>query len=877
LISSVISEEGIIFDTRNNNNLELNWPVFPFNNGWEESTVYANGRDYQQLTICNIANTKIQNNWIRSNYIPNQDQARLIYIDISFSVRTCQDLANVKSCRESFHLYFHETEETDLPVNERTLRHFKKVDTIAAENRFKPGQESTPNQKTLRIENLKGEKGFFLAIRDEGACLSIQHIKIYYKYCPEMTSNFVSYPKTITGPELYSQSEAMGRCVQNAENSRMIGHPVKICTGNGQWSSFDSGTCLCKPGYEEHNTNGVMECKACPENTYKSTSGSDYCKRCPLHSSTEASTGQQSCKCKPSYYKASSDPEHMACTQPPSKVSFAKSEVDGQTIKLSWAVPRNSGGRLPSDLKYQVQCAICDDTCTPVRSCSTANVFLQSKVHIANDLQPGKLYRFRIYAYNSVSELASSSFDFYELFEETKLNPTEPILVQNEKLIKTVPSLLDPTDFPEESESYLSLKNVIILVSSILLILCILVLYFLSLKLRSSSCRTGTNSSYNGSTSTAESKIENQSFLKQSLSNRTSSVLDIARFPSLSNPVTGTMKTGGWKFCDGTGKMEPCLIDIQTVENQDFSILSTLATDKTSTISKANILLSSSQTSSECLNMPITHINFSSKHHMKQTLYLLHSSKSYRYILTPEFLISSCPNAFLTENIEFTSLYDYLPGLSFNQKLNLCYQCLQAIEHAEVNLQVRFEKLTCDNFAVTKSGEIRLYKFHEQYSEKNCTKYLPLEVLTEKSSKICLIWQIGTLIWEILSGRKIYSENNSEDMKSLISSGFRTGNPEKTTPNSIYSMILKCWSEKPSGRPKLSHIIDEIRRSVSGNTIKTPSKSPIGVSLGARSYSSIGTLETSSNDERHKHALTVVPIEEGRVDIRFTRGTTIEV
>ena len=266
----------------------------------------------------------------------------------------------------------------------------------------------------------------------------------------------------------------------------------------------------------------------------------------------------------------------MACTQPPSKVSFAKTEVDGQTIKISWAVPRNSGGRLPSDLKYQVQCAICDNTCTPVRSCSTANVFLKSKVHIASDLTPGKLYRFRIYAYNSVSELANKSYDFYELFEETKVNPTEPIIVQNEKLIKTVPSLLDPTDFPEESESYLSLKNVIILVSSILLILCILVLYFLSLKLRSSSCRTGTNSSYNGSTSTAESKIENQSFLKQSLSNRTSSVLDMARFPSMANPVTGTMKTGGWKFCDGTGKMEPCLIDIQTVENQDFSILSTL-------------------------------------------------------------------------------------------------------------------------------------------------------------------------------------------------------------------------------------------------------------------------------------------------------------
>ena len=223
------------------------------------------GKDYRQLMVCNIAKPTKQDNWVRTKFIKNSVGAQLLYVDISFSVRSCHDLRHVKSCKESFSLHFLESNDESLEVNYKEFSKFKFVDTIAAEGRFDPGNvDHAFNFKTRRIilgENTK--KGFYLALRDRGACLSIQYIKIYYKYCPEVNDKFVHFPITMTSRSQYEQVAAKGECIDNAvldRDKRALGFPIKYCTGNGEWAERDAGGCYCDKGFEE-NDQGKCEGK----------------------------------------------------------------------------------------------------------------------------------------------------------------------------------------------------------------------------------------------------------------------------------------------------------------------------------------------------------------------------------------------------------------------------------------------------------------------------------------------------------------------------------------------------------------------------------------------------------------------------------------
>jgi ephrin-B len=55
------------------------------------------------------------------------------------------------------------------------------------------------NTETRSVEVNK--KGVYFAFRDQGACLSLLAIKVYYKTCPEITASFATYPETPTGKD----------------------------------------------------------------------------------------------------------------------------------------------------------------------------------------------------------------------------------------------------------------------------------------------------------------------------------------------------------------------------------------------------------------------------------------------------------------------------------------------------------------------------------------------------------------------------------------------------------------------------------------------------------------------------------------------------
>lgn len=437
------ADTQVLLDTRTET-LALNWKTNK-QNSWGEHSSPDN--DYRSLIVCKIYE-KQPNNWIRSNYIQNPLNAELIFVELKFAVRTCEDVSNVKTCREAFSLYLHETdinlEQNITLTRKRTQKNnliadsafsdFQLIETIAAQKRFRPElaaenplflesqdsemstTQSEMTKKTFEVPLYNNKQGFYIALHDTGACLSIDYIKIYYKYCPEKTFNFVQYPLTLSGS---SMTPAKGTCIENSSIPKTSTRfPSRYCN-DGIWMSVDENVCHCDRGFEAiSNLVNLNKCEECQANFFKFENGPETCSRCPLNSSTRNLKRQTECQCNTNYYRTVTDGIYKKCTMPPGPVDHLKGRIEGTSINITWSAPSDNGGRDYSDIKYQVECSICQkyqaisrdrQTCKfkLLESCSILNNnFLIEKKLVVKDLLPNTIYKFKVTSFNSVSPLA---------------------------------------------------------------------------------------------------------------------------------------------------------------------------------------------------------------------------------------------------------------------------------------------------------------------------------------------------------------------------------------------------------------------------------------------------------------------------------------
>lgn len=174
------------------------------------------------------------------------------------------------------------------------------------EGRFNTNTEVVINTEVKSIPVTK--KGVYFAFRDQGACISILAIKVYYISCPEVSVNFARFPATPTGREVTFIEQTVGTCVANAD---IIENPIFLCKGDGKWY-LPTGGCHCKPGYQADVDK--QECKECPIGKFKHEPGSHTCEPCPEHSKA-SDYGFTECRCDPTYYRAEKDPKNMPCTR----------------------------------------------------------------------------------------------------------------------------------------------------------------------------------------------------------------------------------------------------------------------------------------------------------------------------------------------------------------------------------------------------------------------------------------------------------------------------------------------------------------------------------------------------------------------------------
>ncbi|GCB82189.1 hypothetical protein scyTo_0022293, partial [Scyliorhinus torazame] len=226
---------------------DLKWTVYP-ESGWEE----VSGSDDEMNTVrtyevCKFG-TPNQNNWLRTTYIPRHGAQR-VYVELKFTMRDCFSIPGVPgSCKETFNLYYYESDSDSATQGSPAWMEnpYVKVDTVAADSVFPNKKVGRANTKILNLGPLR-RNGFYLAFQDQGACMALLSVRVFFKKCPAMVAGFASFPETVTGAEPTSLVIAPGTCIPNAVE---VSIPLKLyCNGDGEWI-VPLGKCTCGPGYE---------------------------------------------------------------------------------------------------------------------------------------------------------------------------------------------------------------------------------------------------------------------------------------------------------------------------------------------------------------------------------------------------------------------------------------------------------------------------------------------------------------------------------------------------------------------------------------------------------------------------------------------------
>ena len=221
---------------------------------WREGSFTADDGSLARVyTSCNVQLPNV-NNWLRTPYIHVGDEEKRVLIEVQFTMRKCDhypDPQTLQQCKESFSLLYYEAESdfanSHMPTwDTKTYRH---IDAIAADYPSADRQQISTNTETRGVAITR--RGVYFAFYDQGACMTLTRVRIYYVVCPSVVRNFAIFPNTTTGTEVAKIVQAEGVCVPGAA---IANPPSYLCKGDGTWN-FLVGGCVCMPGYEPDDRN----------------------------------------------------------------------------------------------------------------------------------------------------------------------------------------------------------------------------------------------------------------------------------------------------------------------------------------------------------------------------------------------------------------------------------------------------------------------------------------------------------------------------------------------------------------------------------------------------------------------------------------------
>uniref|UniRef100_A0A8C6DEB3 EPH receptor B4 n=1 Tax=Moschus moschiferus TaxID=68415 RepID=A0A8C6DEB3_MOSMO len=247
---------------------DLKWVTFPQVEGqWEE----LSGLDEEQHSVrtyevCDLQRAPGLAHWLRTGWVPRRGAVH-VYATLRFTMLECLSLPRAgRSCKETFTVFYFESDADTATAHTPAWMEnpYIKVDTVAAEHltRKRPGAEATGkvNVKTLRLGPLT-KAGFYLAFQDQGACMALLSLHLFYKKCAQQTVNLTYFPETVPRELVVPVA---GSCVANAMPAPGPS-PSLYCREDGQWAEQPVTGCSCNAGFEAAEGNTKCRGRRGPE------------------------------------------------------------------------------------------------------------------------------------------------------------------------------------------------------------------------------------------------------------------------------------------------------------------------------------------------------------------------------------------------------------------------------------------------------------------------------------------------------------------------------------------------------------------------------------------------------------------------------------
>ena len=197
--------------------------------------------------VCDIkTNPK---NWMRSSFIQLKGAKRL-EITMAYNMKGCPIDAK-ESCKTYIGLYVHHS-DNKLGDSDPVKIKYDFVEKIVPEGT--PLQPDVLTPFIYHGEIVTKAQGLYIAIKDEGACISITNITAVYNYCPEKGRNLVRFQRTIAPLNDTNLVRKIGSCSdKNAVSQEDL---VGVCLSSGEWNISKNAKCLCQKGYELTDLSG---------------------------------------------------------------------------------------------------------------------------------------------------------------------------------------------------------------------------------------------------------------------------------------------------------------------------------------------------------------------------------------------------------------------------------------------------------------------------------------------------------------------------------------------------------------------------------------------------------------------------------------------
>ena len=257
---------------------ELNWEKAAYGDsnelpGWkEQSFSQKNGDVWRVHFVCDIASSN-PNNWLRLPYIPREEANRLV-IKLEYTIRECKKYpGEIRSCKETFQLLYvvsdgeNDAENGPQAFTEANYKYLKTIapNSVSSSSLLSPSSSTVSTTQSFSSSTSSSsaifktevdlplrtqKKGVYIVFRDQGACVSLLSIKIYYTLCSMQIFNLVVFPKTPTGSNVTDLVQRVGHCVENADSKIT---PYAYCQTNGNWfitnDNGENSMCVCRAGY----------------------------------------------------------------------------------------------------------------------------------------------------------------------------------------------------------------------------------------------------------------------------------------------------------------------------------------------------------------------------------------------------------------------------------------------------------------------------------------------------------------------------------------------------------------------------------------------------------------------------------------------------